>query len=405
MSTITGVRLFYQPFTSVAAGFGSDGEGAVQAEITLAMAAASTQATYDAIIASFTWTPTAGAAAAITRASAAAAWSTTGFNGSTTGGLSGAFGTQDTQNKSNLISAAGAVAAARTVRVFVSITMSALTGDTIAAGAQPSAAQITNFANFLRNGTIQVGGTFLAAGGEAAGAIGIGAAGNTVTNLTANIQNINALPNAVLTILGLLPTPCFRFGTRLLTPEGYKEVETLKDGDLITTSKNEIVPVQSMVSFVGDKLYCLPKDSLKKNKPMNDLFMSADHAFKNNGKWNHMKCASTNANKCTVLTDEKKVDYFHVILDNYFAHTLVAEGVEVESCFKYKDNGEYVVWSCDEKCCTPLKCTEESEKKSKKPSFSMKVSKDEKKTLSVTKYSEKLNRTMHLRGSEIALPH
>ena len=252
---------------------------------------------------------------------------------------------------------------------------------------------------------------------------------------------------------GALGTPgettiCFHKGTHILTPEGYKPVELLKAGDLVTTTKNikESIPIKDMVKFIGKKadgaLYCLPKDSLKKGKPLNDLYMSADHAYKHNGIWKHMKCASptefphSRAKKYTRETDEEDIEYYHIVIEDYFAHTIVAEGVEVETCFKDNEDGIVMVWSCDEKACTPLKCEkkkiEKNEQKkattviNKKSMFSPYIKeeqtkpivkpllnlvkggenneKNKKKNMTIWAYNKDLNKNMPLDCNEITLP-
>ena len=202
-----------------------------------------------------------------------------------------------------------------------------------------------------------------------------------------------------------------------------------------------------MVKFIGKKedgaLYCLPKDSLKKGKPLNDLYMSADHAYKHNGIWKHMKCASptefphSRTKKYTRETDEEDIEYYHIVIEDYFAHTIIAEGVEVETCFKDNEDGILMIWSCDEKACTPLKCEKKKEKvEVKKPApvvnkrsmFSPYIKaeepkpivkpllnivkggaaaneqKNKKKNMTIWAYNKDLNKNMPLDCNEITLP-
>jgi len=241
-------------------------------------------------------------------------------------------------------------------------------------------------------------------------------------------------------------TTCFHKGTQILTPEGYKPVELFQAGDLITTTKNikASIPIKDMVKFIGKKedgaLYCLPKDSLKKGKPLNDLYMSGDHAYKHNGLWKHMKCASptefshSRTKKYTHETNEEDIEYYHIVIEDYFAHTIIAEGVEVETCFKDKEDGIMMVWSCDEKACTPLKCEKKKEKVevkkaivNKKSMFSPYIQeqppapivnpllnivkgaaaneqKNKKKNMTIWAYNKELNKNMPLDCNEITLP-
>jgi hypothetical protein len=84
--------------------------------------------------------------------------------------------------------------------------------------------------------------------------------------------------------------------------------------------------------------------------PQEDLYMSNNHAFKYNGLWHHMKCSTV-----TKKVDLEELEYFHIIVEDYFTTTIVAENVEVETCFKYKEDNVMIVWSCTKTCCQPLK--------------------------------------------------
>ena len=159
-------------------------------------------------------------------------------------------------------------------------------------------------------------------------------------------------------------TICFQKGTQILTPDGYKAVEEFIAGDFVTSTKSVSVPIKSMVQFIGKKedgaLYCLPKGALGPSKPLNDLYMSGEHAFKTGAVWKHMKCSAAARE-----TDNDNIEYYHLILDDYFAHTILAEGVEVETCFEDKGDGILMSWVCNEKYCKPLKCEFKPEDKFK----------------------------------------
>jgi hypothetical protein len=144
---------------------------------------------------------------------------------------------------------------------------------------------------------------------------------------------------------------CFKKGTMILTPNGYRAVESLNSGDLVKTAQGRVTKVQTVVSFTGKvnkcPLYVLKTGVLGANKPIADLYMSEGHAYRNRGYWCHMKCSSV-----AVKLYEDNIEYYNIVLDNYFEHTLVANGVEVESLFKV--NGLVMTWNCNKDHCKPI---------------------------------------------------
>ena len=116
-------------------------------------------------------------------------------------------------------------------------------------------------------------------------------------------------------------------------------------------------------------------------------------------EWKHMKCSSH-----TQETDTDNIDYYHLIIDDYFAHTIVAEGVEVETCFEDKHDGVLMSWACNKKCCKPLKCEFKKEEEQKKV-FKLLGNKKKDTTFTIWAYNKELKRTMPLTCSEITLPN
>jgi hypothetical protein len=50
--------------------------------------------------------------------------------------------------------------------------------------------------------------------------------------------------------------------------------------------------------------------------------------------------------------DTDDIEYYNIAVDNYIQHTLVANGVEVESLFNMKDLE--MTWKCKEDNCKPV---------------------------------------------------
>jgi peptidoglycan hydrolase-like protein with peptidoglycan-binding domain len=149
----------------------------------------------------------------------------------------------------------------------------------------------------------------------------------------------------------IIDTTCFYRDTLILTPNGYRKVQDLSRGDLVRTAQGREVAIKRMISFTGTyekcPLYVIQKDALGPNVPLQDLYMSDGHAFRNGGNWYHMKCSDL-ASKVELQT----MEYYNIVLDNYMEHTLVANGVEVESLFDMK--GLKMHWRCEEECCKPV---------------------------------------------------
>ena len=146
--------------------------------------------------------------------------------------------------------------------------------------------------------------------------------------------------------------PCFAEGTNILTPSGYVKVENLKINDILLTYQNKEIKLKDIYSFIAPSnnnlLYKLPKDALSPNVPNEDLYMSEGHAFRHNNNWYHMY-----HHKLVIKTEEQiSVKYYHILIDNWFDNTLVANGVEVESYYNKKYNRNInLQWLCDETSC------------------------------------------------------
>ncbi|HXT79598.1 MAG TPA: Hint domain-containing protein [Acetobacteraceae bacterium] len=143
-----------------------------------------------------------------------------------------------------------------------------------------------------------------------------------------------------------LQSVCYVAGTRILTPDGERPVETLTPGDLVLTlSGNE--RIARPVKWVGRRRIDLTahprpqtvapirirKGAVADNSPHRDLLVSPDHGILADGK---LICARQLANGATIRqeTGWTVVEYVHVELD---AHAiLLAEGLPAES---YLDTG------------------------------------------------------------------
>jgi hypothetical protein len=138
--------------------------------------------------------------------------------------------------------------------------------------------------------------------------------------------------------------PCFAEGTRILTPDGERRVETLRDGDLITTARpdgvrairwlgyrtarreghprpNDIMPIRIQAGAFSDGI------------PARDLLLSPDHAVYAEGVLIPVKHLVNGTTIRQMQVDS--VTYWHVELDQH--DIVLAEGLPTES---YLDTGD-----------------------------------------------------------------
>ncbi len=137
--------------------------------------------------------------------------------------------------------------------------------------------------------------------------------------------------------------PCFARGTRILTPAGYANVETLRPGDLVIT----IAGKPERLRWVGSRTIDLAthrrQDAVRPIRvkagaiadgvPAQDIRLSPDHALLLDGQLVPVKYLVNNA---TILRERNSlaVTYFHLELDRH--DIILAENLPAET---YLDTG------------------------------------------------------------------
>ena len=144
--------------------------------------------------------------------------------------------------------------------------------------------------------------------------------------------------------------PCFVAGTRILTPTGYKCVETLKDHDEVVTSNGRTVPIKVYKTTIGKTdedtaPYVIPKDAFGVNNPNEDLHLSGKHIIQDGrGVWQapmYLSCAQQ-------YGVGSPMTYYHIECPDYFHDDLIANGAVVES-FRNKQGTSQVSYEYSEK--------------------------------------------------------
>jgi hypothetical protein len=131
--------------------------------------------------------------------------------------------------------------------------------------------------------------------------------------------------------------PCFPKGTTIMTPEGYKAVETLEQGSLVTTAANKIVPIKNIYTTAiksanaTNAPYLIPKHSLG-TSPSSDLRLSPQHAFQvRRDVWVSPKYAAELTDRVQQYGIGEPITYYHIECPNFFKDNLIVDGTVVES--------------------------------------------------------------------------
>ena len=209
-----------------------------------------------------------------------------------------------------------------------------------------SANTITNC--YTTNGPIAGTGATLTSCSSNAGGIWRDATASSVLNNGNGLTGVPALnayptlgtvwysasPNTPYLLTKLLTSvPCFVAGTRILTPTGYRRVETLETYDEVVTSDGRTVRIKlhkTKIVKTDEETapYVIPKDAFGVNNPDEDLHVSGKHVIRDGcGKWQipmHLLAARQ-------YGVGSPITYYHIECPDYFHDDLVANGAVVES--------------------------------------------------------------------------
>ncbi len=149
-----------------------------------------------------------------------------------------------------------------------------------------------------------------------------------------------------------LASVCYAAGTRILTPAGERVVESLAQGDVVSTlTGDQLVPQR--VKWLGHRRVDLRshprpasvapvrirRGAFADAVPHRDLLVSPNHGILIDGR---LVCARQLMNGATIAQDEDltSVEYFHVELDSHAI--LLAEGLPAESYLDTGNRGFFV---------------------------------------------------------------
>jgi len=136
------------------------------------------------------------------------------------------------------------------------------------------------------------------------------------------------------------PPVCFLASTPILTPSGYKAIETIARGDLVVTSDGRSVPVRNtkiqkvVRATKASAPYFIPAGCLGPSLPRSDIVLSPGHCLQvsvEDDLWiSAWKCTKYSADVKQVHLGES-FTYYNLTLPKYSDNLVIFNGVVVES--------------------------------------------------------------------------
>jgi hypothetical protein len=139
--------------------------------------------------------------------------------------------------------------------------------------------------------------------------------------------------------------PCFVGNTRVLTNNGYKQIDKLHKNDLIITSDNKTQAIRLYTTKVysattEDAPYIIEPSAFGENKPSAPVYLSPEHKiYLGNNIWTTSAVESKTNPLVKQYGIGEEIIYYHIECANYFTDNLVTEDLIVESFGTHKSTG------------------------------------------------------------------
>ena len=145
--------------------------------------------------------------------------------------------------------------------------------------------------------------------------------------------------------------PCFLEGTRLLTANGYKAVESLTEEDKLITLDNRaisfgILRTEIFKTTLKTAPFRIEKDALGVGMPAAPLFLSLLHKFRvRDNVWITPDIGVKKGLDIQQCPIDQSITYYHVYTDNFARDMIIAEGLVTEPFGKTKEVKATYTWN------------------------------------------------------------
>jgi len=139
--------------------------------------------------------------------------------------------------------------------------------------------------------------------------------------------------------------PCFVENTRVLTNNGYKQVNKLCKNDLIVTSDNKTQPINLYITKVDcattkNAPYVIEPHAFGINKPVAPVYLSPQHKiYLDDNLWTSCEFEAETNPLIKQYGIGENITYYHIECNNYFTDNILTEDLIVESFGTHKSTG------------------------------------------------------------------
>lgn len=163
-------------------------------------------------------------------------------------------------------------------------------------------------------------------------------------------NSITVTADNVLLVNG--PLLCFLKGTKILTSDGYKNIETILPNNIVITNGKQynIKFIFKQIMKITD-VYCINENTFGESLPFSNLYLSERHAIQTPNGLEHVGCLFTRNNNEYNITKHviTNAEFYNIKLSEW--KNLDANGIFAESYCDAKD----VKWICNSGSCNCIK--------------------------------------------------
>lgn len=123
------------------------------------------------------------------------------------------------------------------------------------------------------------------------------------------------------------PLACIHTSHAILTPNGYKNIYELSDGDIVSTNLGTSKIIKKFLFHSSKQPFCIPKHFFTTNYPSKNTLLTSEHLIVYNNLYYHPEFSGLFRQKKML----KQNEYFHLLLEDYNHNIILDSNLVIES--------------------------------------------------------------------------